>query len=171
MKCCCVLLCTAVRRPRELISPNTGKVNLITWLRCRLPGFSTLKVTVFLLQLIEGRYLNALSFLFIILSPTSISIHWCLNHLLLWWLPIVYPDFFLIFIFFKIVIIYLFIYLFIYSWETHRERQRHRQKEKQAPCRDPDVGLDWGSPGSRPGLKADTQLLNHPGVPFFKFLN
>ena len=29
-----------------------------------------------------------------------------------------------------------------------RERQRHRQREKQAPCRDPDVGLDPGSPGS-----------------------
>ena len=38
---------------------------------------------------------------------------------------------------------------------THRERerQRHRQKEKQAPCREPDVGLELGSPGSCPGLK------------------
>ena len=34
------------------------------------------------------------------------------------------------------------------------ERQRHRQREKQAPCREPDVGLDPGTPGSRPGLKA-----------------
>ena len=34
-----------------------------------------------------------------------------------------------------------------------RERQRHRQREKQAPCRDPDVGLNPGSPGSRPGLQ------------------
>ena len=34
-----------------------------------------------------------------------------------------------------------------------RERQRHRQREKQAPCREPDVGLDPGSPGSHPGLK------------------
>ena len=32
--------------------------------------------------------------------------------------------------------------------------QRHRQREKQAPCREPDVGLDPGSPGSHPGLKA-----------------
>ena len=39
---------------------------------------------------------------------------------------------------------------------THRERerQRHRQREKQAPCREPDVGLDPGSPGSGSGLKA-----------------
>ena len=39
-----------------------------------------------------------------------------------------------------------------------RERQRHRQREKQAPCREPDVGLDPGSPGSHPGLQA---ALNH----------
>ena len=45
--------------------------------------------------------------------------------------------------------------LFIYSWDRERERggQRHKQREKQAPCRDPDVGLDPGSPGSHPGLK------------------
>ena len=38
--------------------------------------------------------------------------------------------------------------------ERERERQRHRQREKQAPCREPDVGLDPGTPGSHPGLKA-----------------
>ena len=38
--------------------------------------------------------------------------------------------------------------------DTERERQGHRQREKQAPCREPDVGLDPGSPGSGPGLKA-----------------
>ena len=38
--------------------------------------------------------------------------------------------------------------------ERERERQRHRQKEKQAQCREPDMGLDLGSPGSDPGLKA-----------------
>ena len=37
---------------------------------------------------------------------------------------------------------------------TQKERQRHRQREKQAPCREPDVGLYPGSPGSHPGLKA-----------------
>ena len=42
--------------------------------------------------------------------------------------------------------------------ERERERQKHRQREKQAPCREPDVGLDPGSPGSCPGLKA---ALNH----------
>ena len=48
------------------------------------------------------------------------------------------------------------IYLFIRH--THRERKterdRHRQREKQAPHREPDVGLNPRSPGSRPGLKA-----------------
>ena len=41
--------------------------------------------------------------------------------------------------------------LFIH--ERNTEEQRHRQREKQAPCREPDVGLDPGSPGSCPGLK------------------
>ena len=45
------------------------------------------------------------------------------------------------------------------------ERQRHRQREKQAPHREPDAGLDPGTLGSRPEPKADTQLLNHPGIP------
>ena len=35
--------------------------------------------------------------------------------------------------------------------ERERERQRHRQREKQAPCREPNVGLKPGSPGSHPG--------------------
>ena len=49
--------------------------------------------------------------------------------------------------------------------QRERERQRHRQREKQAPCREPDVELDPKTPGSRPGLKADAQLLSHPGAP------
>ena len=47
---------------------------------------------------------------------------------------------------------------FIYLLETQRETQTHRQREKQAPCREPNAGLDPGSPGSRPGPKA---ALNH----------
>ena len=40
--------------------------------------------------------------------------------------------------------------------EIEREKggQRHRQREKQAPCREPDMGLNPGSPGSGLGLKA-----------------
>ena len=43
--------------------------------------------------------------------------------------------------------------------EREREREREREAETQAEgeagsCREPDVGLDPGSPGSRLGLKA-----------------
>ena len=63
------------------------------------------------------------------------------------------------------VVIFFFFFDFIYSWETHRERQRYRQREKQAPCGEPDAGLDPGTLGSHPELKADAQPLNHLGVP------
>ena len=49
-------------------------------------------------------------------------------------------------------------------------RQRHKQREKQAPCREPNVGLDPGSPGSGPGLKAGAKPLSHPGIPKVHFL-
>ena len=46
-----------------------------------------------------------------------------------------------------------------------RERQRHGQRKKQAPCREPDVGLDPGTPESGPGPKADAQPLSYPVIP------
>ena len=49
--------------------------------------------------------------------------------------------------------------------DIERERQRHRQREKQAPCREPDVRLDPGTPGSCPGPKAGIKPLSHPGIP------
>ena len=48
--------------------------------------------------------------------------------------------------------------------EREREGQRHRQREKQAPCREPDVGFDLGTPGSCPEPKANAQPLSHPDV-------
>ena len=45
------------------------------------------------------------------------------------------------------------------------ERERHRQREKQVLYREPDVGLNPRTPGSRPERKADAQPLSHPGVP------
>ena len=36
--------------------------------------------------------------------------------------------------------------------------------------REPDVGFDPGSPGSRPGLKAGAKPLRHPGIPDVCFL-
>ena len=42
----------------------------------------------------------------------------------------------------------LFVFLdFIYLFMIDIERQRHRQREKQAPCQEPDVLLDPGTPG------------------------
>ena len=49
--------------------------------------------------------------------------------------------------------------------DTERERQRHRQMEKQAPSREPDVGLNPRTPGSRPEPKAGAKPLSHPGIP------
>ena len=54
--------------------------------------------------------------------------------------------------------------------DTHTQRQRHRQREKQAPCREPDMGLDPGTPGSCLGLKAGAKPLSHLGYFFFKIL-
>ena len=61
--------------------------------------------------------------------------------------------------------LYFFKY-FIYLFMTDRERQR----EKQAPRKEPDMGLDPRTTGSRPEPKADAQLLSHPGVPSLGFI-
>ena len=53
--------------------------------------------------------------------------------------------------------------------DTHTERQRHRQREKQAPLREPDMGLDPGTPGSCPRLKAGVKSARHSGLPQFYF--
>ena len=50
-----------------------------------------------------------------------------------------------------------------------RERQRHKQGEKQAPCGEPDVGLDPGTPGSWPETKAE--MLNHWAIQALPFLD
>ena len=49
--------------------------------------------------------------------------------------------------------------------DTEGERERQREREKQAPCREPDVGLDPGTPGSGPRLKAGAKPLSHTGIP------
>ena len=50
--------------------------------------------------------------------------------------------------------------------EREREREREREAETEAGSmhREPDVGFDPGSPGSRPGPKAGAKLLRHPGI-------
>ena len=50
------------------------------------------------------------------------------------------------------------------------EREAETQAEgKQDPCREPDVGLDSGTPGLGPGPKASAKLLSHPGIPRLDF--
>ena len=58
-------------------------------------------------------------------------------------------------------------YFFIYDSHTHTEREAETQAEGEAGSmhREPDVGSDPGSPGSRPGPKAGAKPLCHPGIP------
>ena len=50
---------------------------------------------------------------------------------------------------------------------TEREREAETQAEGEAGSmhREPDVGFNPGSPGSRPGPKAGANLPHHPGIP------
>ena len=51
--------------------------------------------------------------------------------------------------------------------QGEREREAETQAEGEAGSmhREPDVGFDPGSPGSRPGPKAGAKPLRHPGIP------
>ena len=57
---------------------------------------------------------------------------------------------------------------------TERERGRDigrgRKREAGSMHREPDVGFDPGSPGSRPGPKAGAKPLRHPGIPLNRHL-
>ena len=50
---------------------------------------------------------------------------------------------------------------------TEREGEAETQAEGEAGSmhREPDVGIDPGSPGSRPRPKAGAKPLRHPGIP------
>ena len=81
---------------------------------------------------------------------------------------------YLIFIFLKIFkrFIYLFLRFYLLIHEGHTERQTETQRqEKQAPRKEPDMELYPGTLGSHPELKADAQLLSHPGVPKDLFIH
>ena len=50
------------------------------------------------------------------------------------------------------------------------EREAETQADGEAgSMREPDVGLDPGTPGSHPGPKAGAKPLSHPGTPGFIF--
>ena len=57
--------------------------------------------------------------------------------------------------------------------EREREREAETQAEGDAGSmhREPDVGFDPGSPGSRPGPKAGAKPLRHPGIPWMQLLS
>ena len=58
-----------------------------------------------------------------------------------------------------------FIYLFLRDREREREAETQAEGETGSMHQEPDVGLDPGSPGSRPGPKAGAKRLRHPGIP------
>ena len=58
-----------------------------------------------------------------------------------------------------------FIFLFLFMIVTERETETQAEGEAGSMHREPDVGLDPRSPGSRPEPKAGTKLLRHPGIP------
>ena len=74
-----------------------------------------------------------------------------------------------VYVLIKFSFFFFFLRFYLFIHERQRERQRHRPREKQAPCRESDGGLDPGSPGSRPGLKAGAQPLSHLGCPDYIF--
>ena len=55
---------------------------------------------------------------------------------------------------------------------SQREREAETQAEGEAVSmhQEPDVGLNPGSPGSRPGPMAGAKPLRHPGIPPYIFL-
>ena len=65
-----------------------------------------------------------------------------------------------------------FFLIFIDLLSSQREREAETQAEGEAGSmhREPDVGFDPGSPGSRPGPKAGAKLLRHPGIPIYAII-
>ena len=53
--------------------------------------------------------------------------------------------------------------------DTQREAEIQAEGEA-ASLQEPNAGLHPGTPGSLPELKADTQLLSHPGISKHIFL-
>ena len=67
---------------------------------------------------------------------------------------------------------FFFFFNFLFIYDSHREREAETQAEGEAGSmhREPDVGFNPGSPGSRPGPKAGAKPLRHPGTPIDGFL-
>ena len=67
--------------------------------------------------------------------------------------------------------LFFFFNFYLFMIVTQREREAETQAEGEAGSmhREPDVGLDPGFPGSRPGPKAGAKPLRHPGIPQPRF--
>ena len=69
--------------------------------------------------------------------------------------------------------LFFFFKVFLFIYDSHRERVREREREAETQAeeetdsmlREPDVGFDPESAGSRPGPKAGAKPLRHPGIP------
>ena len=68
-------------------------------------------------------------------------------------------------VFFVFVFVFKDFYLFIRGERGQAETQA--EGEAGSMHREPDVGFDPGSAGSRPGPKAGAKPLRHPGIPDF----
>ena len=55
--------------------------------------------------------------------------------------------------------------------DTEREAETQAEGEAGSMHREPDVGIDPGSPGSRPRPKAGAKPLRHPGIPCFSIFD
>ena len=63
------------------------------------------------------------------------------------------------------------VYYFFKDFIYLSMRERERQREKQDPCREPDAGLNPGSPVSHLRPKAGPKPLSHPGIPKVYYLH
>ena len=66
---------------------------------------------------------------------------------------------------------YFLNYLFMIVTEREREAETQAEGEAGSMHREPNVGFDPGSPGSRPGPKAGAKPLRHPGIPICMLSN
>ena len=70
-----------------------------------------------------------------------------------------------------ITVPFFFIFFHLFIWKRERAQAGGvAEGEAGSTHREPDVGFDPGSPGSRPGPKAGAKPLHHPGIPGKNFI-
>ena len=67
--------------------------------------------------------------------------------------------------FILLVLKFFFFFQDLFIYDREREAETQAEGEAGSMRREPDVGFDPGSPGSRPGPKAGAKPLHHPGIP------